>query len=103
MTPSYRRAQERTQALEQLQLTTTRYSDEYCSRIRDGATSFQATAPTPEERLDAQRWMVVQCQSVYIDADGPNPALNTLDIVVLASDPEPHGHRRCVDDLRRSR
>lgn len=84
MTPSYKHAQERTQTLEELQLTTMRFSDEYCTRIVEGANRFQVAA-TPEERLAAQRWKVLQCQSVYIDADGPNPALNTLDIVVLAT------------------
>ena len=85
MTPSYHRAQERAQTLEQLQLTTMRFSDEYCTRIVEGVNRFQAAARTPEERLKAQRWKVLQCQSVYIDADGPNPALNTLDIVVLTT------------------
>ena len=85
MTPAHKRAQERTQTLEQLQLSTMRFSDEYCTRIVEAASRFQATAAIPEERLLAQRWKVTQCQSVYIDADGPNPALNTLDIVVLAT------------------
>jgi hypothetical protein len=83
-TPSYHRAQERAQTLEQLQLTTMRFSDEYCTRVVEGANRLQVAA-TPEERLQAQRWKILQCQSVYIDADGPNPALNTLDIVVLAT------------------
>jgi len=85
MTPAHKRAQERARTLEQLQLSTMRFSDEYCTRIVDAASRFQATTVTPEERLAAQRWKVTQCQSVYIDADGPNPALNTLDIVVLAT------------------
>ena len=85
MTPSYRHAKQRTHTLEQLQLTTLRFSDEYCTRVYEGATRFQATARTPEERLQAQKWKSTQCESIYIDAGGPNPALNTIDIVVLAT------------------
>jgi len=85
MTPAHQRAQERTHVLEQLQLTTMRYADEYRTRVVEGVNRFQAGAVTPEERLLAQNWKVTQAQAVYIDADGPNPALNTLDIVVLAT------------------
>jgi hypothetical protein len=85
MTPAHKHAQERAQTLEQLQLSTMRFADEYCTRVLDAVSRFQATTVTAEERLLAQRWKVTQCQSVYIDADGPNPALNTLDIVVLAT------------------
>jgi hypothetical protein len=85
MTPSYRHAQERTQALEQLQLTTMRYADEYRTRVVEAVNRIQDGPVTPEERLAAQNWKVLQAQAVYIDADGPNPALNTLDIVVLAT------------------
>lgn len=85
MTPSYQHAQERTHVLEQLQLTTMRFSDEYRTRVVEAVNRFQAGAVTPEERLRAQNWKVLQAQAIYIDADGPNPALNTLDIVVLAT------------------
>src|SRR6516225_4522301 len=85
MTPAYQHSQERARNLTRLQLTVMRFSDEYCTRVVDVANRFQATAQTPEERLQAQRWKINQCQSVYIDADGPHPALNALDIVVLAS------------------
>lgn len=85
MTPWHRRAQARARTLEQLQLGTMRFSDEYCARIVEGASRFQATAQSPDERLLAQKWKVIQCQGVYIDADGPNPALNAIDIVVLAT------------------
>ena len=85
MTPAYQHSQERARNLTRLQLTVMRFSDEYCTRVVDGANRFQATAQTPEERLQAQRWKINQCQSVYIDAVGPNPGLNTLDIVVLAT------------------
>ena len=85
MTPSYQHAQERTQVLEQLQLTTMRFADEYRTRVVEGVNRFQQGTITPEQRLLAQNWKVLQAQSIYIDADGPNPALNTLDIVVLAT------------------
>ena len=94
MTPAYHHAQERVRNLERLQLTMMRFSDEYCTRVVDGANRFQATAQTPEERLQAQRWKINQCQSIWIDADGPHPVLNALDIVVLAS-----LSRMVIDDL----
>lgn len=85
MTPSYRHAQQHTQALEELQLATMRYSDEYRTRVVEAVNRIQDGPITPEERLAAQNWKVLQAQAVYIDADGPNPTLNTLDIVVLAT------------------
>ena len=85
MTPSYQHAQERIRVLEQLQLTTMGFADEYRSRVGGGVDRFQSGAVTPEERLLAQEWKVGQAQAVYIDASGPNAALNTLDIVVLAT------------------
>jgi hypothetical protein len=59
MTPSYQRAQERTHMLEQLQLTTMRYADEYRTRVVEGVNRFQAGPVTPEERLLAQNWKVL--------------------------------------------
>lgn len=85
MTPSYRHAQQRTEALEQLQLDTMRYSDEYRTRVVEAVNRIQDGPITPAERLAAQNWKVLQAQAVYVDADGPNPALNTIDIVVLAT------------------
>ena len=85
MTPSHERAQERTQEIERVQLTTMRYSDQYRSLVVEGVNSFLAGAITPEERLIAQNWKVLQVEAVYTDAGGPNPALNALDIVVLAT------------------
>ena len=85
MTPSYKHAQERIQVLEHLQLSTMRYSDQYRTRVVDGINSFQAGAVTPEERLTAQNWKLIQVEAVYTFAGGPNPALNVLDIVVLAT------------------
>ena len=85
MSPSHQRAQERTQELERLQLTTMRYSDQYRTRVVEGVNSFLAGVVTPEERLTAQNWKVLQVEAVYTDAGGPNPALNALDLVVLAT------------------
>ena len=85
VSPSHQRAQERTRELERLQLTTMRYSDQYRTRVVEGVNSFQSGAVTPEERLTAQNWKVLQVEAVYIDAGGPNPALNALDLVVLAT------------------
>ena len=95
MTPSYQHAQQRTQELEQLQLTTMRYADEYRTRVVEAVNRIQDGAVTPEERLAAQNWKVLQAEAVYTDADGPNPALNTLDIVVLAT-----LSRMVIDDTR---
>ena len=85
MTPTYQRAQEHTRVLERLQLTTMRYADQYVTRVVEGVNRFQADEVTPEERLMAQSWKVLQAEAIYTDAGGPNPALNTLDILVLAT------------------
>jgi hypothetical protein len=96
MTPAYKHAQERHRVLERLQLDTMRFADEYRTRVVGAVNQIQATEVTPEERLLLQTWKVTQVEAVYIDADGPNPALNALDIVVLAS-----LSRMVIDDVGR--
>jgi hypothetical protein len=71
--------------LQRLQLDTMRFSDEYRTRVVGAVNQIQATEVTPEQRLLLQTWKVTQVEAVYIDATGPNPALNSVDIVVLAA------------------
>lgn len=85
MMPSQRRAAERAQTLQELNLKVMRFSDEYAGRVREVMVQFQATAGTPEERLAAQNWKLQQAESAYTIASGPNPVSNALDMVVLAT------------------
>jgi hypothetical protein len=96
MTPAYRHAQERHQMLLRLQLDTMRFSDVYRSRVVGAVNQIQATEVTPEERLLLQTWKVGQVEAVYTNAGGPNPALNCLDVVVLAT-----MSRMVIDDVDR--
>jgi hypothetical protein len=68
-----------------LQLRVMRFADEYVGRTKDAVLYFQTAARSPEERLTAQTWKVQQAQAAYINASGPNPASNAVDMVVLAS------------------
>jgi hypothetical protein len=73
-----------------------RFADEYRTRVVGAVDQIQATDVTPEERLLLQTWKVTQVEAVYIDAAGPNPALNSVDIVVLAT-----MSRMVIDDVDR--
>jgi hypothetical protein len=85
MMPSHREAQRQTEQLQSLQLEVMRFADEYRNRIEEALRDFQQQVHTPEDRLRAQNWKLLQVESVYLIASGPNPLTNTLDLVVLAS------------------
>jgi hypothetical protein len=68
-----------------LQLEVMRFADNYAAVVARGADDFDKTIASPEARLQAARWKLEQATAAYIDASGPNPIINTLDIVVLAA------------------
>jgi hypothetical protein len=71
--------------LQRLQFDTMRFADEYRTAVVGAVNQIQAAEVTAEQRLLLQTWKVTQVEAVYIDASGPNPALNSVDIVVLAT------------------
>ena len=71
--------------LQELQLKVMRYADEYSGALVDPLGRFTSVARSPEERLTAQNWRLSQSTSAYTVASGPNPVINALDMIVLAS------------------
>jgi hypothetical protein len=83
--PKNKEAQRRAAQLTTLQLEVMRFADEYEGRMREALNRFQADAKSPEERLAAQNWKLSQAESAYTIASGPNPLVNAVDMVVLAT------------------
>lgn len=71
--------------LQELQLKVMRYADEYSGALVDPLGRFTSMARSPEERLVAQNWRLTQATSAYTIASGPNPTINALDMIVLAT------------------
>jgi hypothetical protein len=80
-----RAAEERAAALLQLQLGVMRFADEYMLRVQEQVEAFQRTTTDPNERLVAQAWLVSQSTAVVTIAAGPNPEVNTIDLLVFAT------------------
>ncbi len=72
-------------AFEVLQNQVQRFADDYASKVAQSVDDYMAHVNTPEARLAAVRWKLSQARAAYIDATGANPALNVLDLVVLAT------------------
>jgi hypothetical protein len=71
--------------LQELQLKTMRFADEYVGGLVEGVRRFQAGTTDSSMLLAAQNWKVNQATSAYTIATGPNPVTNALDMVVLAT------------------
>ena len=80
-----RAAEERAAALLQVQLSVMRFADEYTAWITERVGMFQQSTDDPVERLAAQSWLVSQATSAFTIAAGPNPELNTIDMLVFAT------------------
>ena len=78
-------SQRQASRLQELQLKVMRYADEYSGALVDPLGRFTAVARSPEERLSAQNWRLTQATSAYTIASGPNPIINALDMIVLAT------------------
>ncbi len=68
-----------------LQLEVMRFADNYAAIVARASDDFNAQAASPEVRLAATKWKLEQATAAYIDASGPNPVINALDIFVLAT------------------
>lgn len=71
--------------LQEVQLKVMRYADEYSGRIRDPLETLNLQSESLEERLAAQNWRITQSTAAYTIASGPNPVINALDMIVLAT------------------
>jgi hypothetical protein len=70
---------------ELIQAQVMRFADVYSVQIAEAADNFSAKVKTSGAREAALRWKLGQSTSAYIDATGPNPYLNGLDMLVLVT------------------
>ncbi|MCX6926798.1 MAG: hypothetical protein NT154_26875, partial [Verrucomicrobia bacterium] len=68
-----------------LELEVMRFADSYASLESEAVDDFIANASTSHARIAGVKWKLGQATAAYIDATGPNAALNALDLVVLAT------------------
>ena len=68
-----------------LEIEVMRFADSYASLEAQAADDFIAKASTAKARIAGVKWKLGQATAAYIDATGPNAALNALDLVVLAT------------------
>ena len=78
-------AKDPAQQMTELQAMVMREADQYAALVAQGADDFQTKLGTTEARITALRWKLEQATSAYITATGENPALNAVDMVVLAT------------------
>lgn len=78
-------SQRQASRLQEVQLKVMRYADEYSGALVDPLGRFISTTSSPEERLTVQNWRLTQATSAYTIASGPNPIINALDMIVLAT------------------
>ncbi len=70
---------------DQIQAQVMRFADIYTVQVAEAADDFSSKVTSPEARVEAMRWKLGQATSAYIDATGPNPYLNVLDMLVLVT------------------
>jgi len=74
----------RLKMLDVLQAQVTRFADKYALSVAQAADKCVAQSTNAEVRIDAIRWKLGQATAAWVDASGPNPVLNMLDLTVLA-------------------
>jgi len=72
-------------AMARLQSEVMREADRYVAFVTQACDDFQAKVGTAEARSMALEWKLSQATAAYVNAAGPNPTLNTVDMVVLAT------------------
>ena len=68
-----------------LQIEVMRFADNYAAVVARASDDFSTKAVGAEARLAGAKWKLEQATAAYIDASGPNPVINALDVVVLAT------------------
>jgi hypothetical protein len=78
-------SERRAARLQEVQLEVMRYADDYGARIADPLETLNVRSTSPEARLAAHDWRITQSTAAYTIASGPNPVINALDMIVLAT------------------
>ena len=73
------------QTVRSLQIEVMRFADNYAAVIAYGCDEFAERMPGSEARLVAAKWKLEQATAAFINASGPNPTINALDMVVLTT------------------
>lgn len=68
-----------------LQAQVMRFADNYVAMVSQACDDISANSTNLDIRLTALRWKLGQATAAYTDATGPNPAVNALDLLVLAT------------------
>ncbi len=76
---------ERANVLEVLENQVTRFADSYAAMVAQAVDDYTVGNISPPARIEAVRWKLGQATAAFVDASGANPALNALDLVVLAT------------------
>ena len=71
--------------LEVLQNVVQRFADSYASTVAQAVDDLELNETKPDARVEVLRWKLSQATAAFIDATGPNPTLNMLDLIVLAT------------------
>lgn len=61
------------------------FADTFVARITQGTIDFAAKAGTPEARIQALTWAILQSTSAFTIATGSNPNTSLLDMIVLVT------------------
>ncbi len=68
-----------------LEVQVMRFADQYVAILAQSADDVSAATTNSDLQLAVMRWKLGQATSAYINATGPNPALNALDMLVLVT------------------
>jgi len=69
----------------QLQAEVMRFADDYAQVVEQAADDFAGRVGTSEAQILAARIKFHQANAAFISASGPNPLVNLLDVIVLAT------------------
>jgi len=70
---------------EVLQTEVMRFADSYAITVAQAVDNYIAISTNADTHLEAVKWKLAQSTAAFVDATGVNPALNALDLVVLAA------------------
>lgn len=75
----------KTVPLDVLQNQVQRVADTYAATVAQAVDDMELRLTNSDSRIEGLRWKLSQANAAFVDATGPNPALNVLDLVVLAT------------------
>src|SRR5687767_11768797 len=68
-------SERRATLLQEVQLKVMRFADDYSARITDPLESLNEQSISPEQRLVAHDWRIMQSTAAYTIASGSNPII----------------------------